>query len=114
MTEKLNIFEKIKNAKDNKEKQKILENFWLKEKRSDEENIRIIKEGLKILDAGKEREKIISLQVISRAGGFPLSGQLREIAESIGKDNKTKYDVLRTLKVLPSVESPSASAVSIG
>jgi len=27
--------------------------------------------------------------------------------------NKSKYDILRTLKVLPSVESPSASAVSI-
>ena len=88
---KKDIFERIKNAKDNKEKTRLLEKFWLKEKRSDEENIHIIREGVKLLEKGDDNEKIIALQVISRAGGFPLSIQLKEIAESIGKDQKINY-----------------------
>ncbi len=76
---KQDIFEKIANSTDNKEKNRILENFWLNERREPEENIEIIRKGIEILDKGSDKEKIIALQVISRTRGFPLSDQFDEL-----------------------------------
>lgn len=73
------IFKILGNAKDNKEKIKLLESFWLQEKRDPEENIKIIREGIEILDTGADKEKIIALQVIARAGGLPISDQFEDI-----------------------------------
>mgnify|MGYP001583433438 FL=1 len=78
------IFYKLINSKDNKEKVRILENSWLNEKRESKDNIRIIIKGIEILNKGTDKEKIIALQVISRTSGFLLSDQLEEIFKISG------------------------------
>ena len=99
---KQDIFERIINSKDNKEKVRILENFWLNEKREPNENIKIIRKGIDILEKGTDKEKIIALQVISRTSGFPLSDQLEKIFKVSGtktiKDKETvSYDELKNV-----------------
>ena len=91
---KKDIFYRLINSKDNKEKIRILENFWLNEKRESQENVKIIRKGREILEKGTDKEKIIALQVISRTSGFPLSDQLEEIFGMSGvKDFKKKETV---------------------
>ena len=85
--DKKDIFYKLINSKDNKEKVRILENFWLNEKREPKDNIRIIRKGIEVLNKGTDKEKIIALQVISRTSGFPLSDQLEEIFKISGAKN---------------------------
>lgn len=87
----MEIFEKIKNASDGKERQKILEDFRTKKNKSDKENVRIIGEGERLLEEGEDRDIIIALQVMSRAQGFPLSGQLKEILQLSGKEKERVY-----------------------
>lgn len=88
---KQDIFERIINSKDNKEKTRILENFWLNERRESQEEIEIIRKGIEILDKGTDKEKIIALQVISRTKGFPLSDQFDDL---FGKESfKKKKDI---------------------
>ena len=96
---KKDIFYRLINSKDYKEKGKILENFWLNEKREPKENIKIIRNGINLLDKGTDKEKIIALQVISRTEGFPLSDRFEEIfgEESIKKNKDIEtvsYDEL--------------------
>src|SRR3989344_9588405 len=100
--DKKDIFHRLINSKDNKEKTKILENFWLNEKRDPKENIKIIRKGVEILDNGTDKEKIIALQVISRTSGFPLSDQLEEIFNISGSKNvkyreTVSYDELKDI-----------------
>lgn len=91
LEDKEDIFHKLINSKDYKEKNKILENFWLKEEREPKENIEIIRKGIDLLDKGTDKEKIISLQIISRTGGFPLSDRFEDI---FGKGSiKKKRDI---------------------
>lgn len=88
-----NIFKELENAKDRKEKSKILENFWLNEERSQEEEIEIVREGIKILDSENDKEKIIALQVISRTHGFPLSDYFKELIKA--KTGKLKLQRMK-------------------
>jgi hypothetical protein len=88
---KQDIFERIINSKDNREKTRILENFWLNERRKPKEEIEIIRKGIEILEKGTDKEKIIALQVISRTKGFPLSDQFDDL---FGKESfKKKKDI---------------------
>jgi len=90
---KKDIFYRLINSKDNKEKIRILENFWLNEKRESQENVKIIRKGMEILEKGTDKEKIIALQVISRTNGFPLSDQLEEIFGMSGVKDFKKKDI---------------------
>jgi len=101
-SEDKDIFYKLINSKDNKEKTRVLENFLLNEKREPKENIKIIRKGAEILEKGTDKEKIIALQVISRTSGFPLSDQLEEIFKMSGtkkvKNKETvSYDELKDI-----------------
>ncbi|OGJ15539.1 hypothetical protein A3K73_05105 [Candidatus Pacearchaeota archaeon RBG_13_36_9] len=89
-----NIFEELGNAEDGKEKAKILERFWLVEERAPEEDVEIIRKGIKILDFGNDREKIIALQVISRAHGFPISDRFEGLVDKEKKRASVEYEEL--------------------
>src|SRR3989344_1091828 len=101
-SEDKDIFYKLINSKNNKEKTRVLENFWLNEKREPKENIKIIRKGAEILEKGIDKEKIIALQVISRTSGFSLSDQLEEIfkmsgAKKVKNKETVSYDELKDI-----------------
>src|SRR3989338_4409574 len=73
------IFE-VMNAKDAKERQKLLERLREREFKDKIDNVSLLREIADLIKMGSNREKIAALQVFTRLySGFPNEGYLKEV-----------------------------------